>query len=135
MFEMERIVLQGSVFGPIKCAVQMDTLGRESLASGVGVYKYKGTVDVHALAMIDDVMGLASCGDDSIELNAIINSKMETKKLRLGEDKCFKIHVCKNKTNCPPILRVHDQEMKSKTHATYLGDVISETGTIDETIL
>ena len=30
-FELERIALQGSVFGPIKCAVQMDTIGREAL--------------------------------------------------------------------------------------------------------
>ena len=40
-------------------------------------------------------MGMASCGDDSIELNSMINSKMKTKKLRLGEEKCFKIHECK----------------------------------------
>ena len=53
MFELSRYVLQGSVFGPIKCAVQMDTLG-------------KGTVDVPALAMIDDVLGMALCGDSSI---------------------------------------------------------------------
>ena len=58
MFELERIVLQGSVFGPIKCSVQMDTLGREALLSGCGIFKYKGVIDVPSLAMIDDVMGL-----------------------------------------------------------------------------
>ena len=82
MFELERIVLQGSVFGPIKCSVQMDTLGRKSLQTGVGVYKYRGAVHVPALAMIDDILGMASCGDDSIELNSLINSKIESKKLR-----------------------------------------------------
>ena len=82
-FELNRIVLQGSVFGPIKCAVQIDTLGRQALQTGCGIFKYKEVIDVPALAMIDDVMGMASCGDDSIELNAIINPKMETKKLRL----------------------------------------------------
>ena len=41
MFELERIVLQGSVFGTIKCSVQMDTLGRKSLQTGFGVYKYR----------------------------------------------------------------------------------------------
>ena len=34
MFELSRIVLQGSVFGPIKCSVQMDTLGRQALQTG-----------------------------------------------------------------------------------------------------
>ena len=135
MFELARIVLQGSVFGPIKCAVQMDTLGRQSLQTGCGIFRYKDTIDVPALAMIDDVMGMALCGDDSIELNALINSKMESKKLRLGEDKCFKIHVCKSDKKCTQVLKVHESEMKSATQATYLGDVISETGTIDETVL
>ena len=45
--------------------------------------------------MIDDVLGMATCGDDSIEMNAVINAKMESKKLRLSEDKCFKIHICR----------------------------------------
>ena len=132
---MDRIVLQGSVFGPIKCAVQMDTLGREALQSGIGILKYKDTIDVPALAMIDDVMGMASCGDNSIELNAIINSKMESKKLRLSGDKCFKIHISKRKTDCSQILKVHESSMKNVSQATYLGDVISENGTINETIV
>ena len=133
-FELERIVLQGSVFGPIKCAVQMDTLGREALQTGVGIYKYKGIIDVPALAMIDDILGMASCGDQSIELNSIINAKVESKKLRLSGDKCYKIHICKRKSMCTQVLKVHDSTMKTVTQATYLGDVISEKGTIDETI-
>ena len=48
----------------------MDTVGREALATGKGTYKYKDTVDIPTLAM-------SACGDDSIELNAIINSKIE----------------------------------------------------------
>ena len=82
MFDLERIVLQGSVFGPIKCSVQMDTIGKKALQTGFGIYKYRGSVHIPALAMIDDVLGMANCGDDSIEMNALINSKMETKKLR-----------------------------------------------------
>ena len=112
----------------------MDTLGRDCLKSGYGIYKYRKVIDVPGLAMIDDVLGLAACGDQSIELNAIINSKMEHKKLRLSEDKCFKIHICKKSDSCPQVLWVHDSEMKSVSNATYLGDVLSEKGTIDETI-
>ena len=135
MFELERIVLQGSVFGPIKCSVQMDTLGRKSLQTGVGVYKYRGAVHVPALAMIDDILGMASCGDDSIELNSLINSKIESKKLRLSQDKCFKIHICKTKKECTQILKVHEHSMKNVTQASYLGDILSENGAVDETIL
>jgi hypothetical protein len=50
--------------------------------------------------MIDDVIGLSACGDDSIELNSIINAKIEMKKLRLSEEKCYKIHICKKTDEC-----------------------------------
>ena len=103
----------------------MDTLGREALQSGVGLFKYKSTIDVPALAMIDDVLGMACCGDKSVELNAIINAKMETRKLRLSDDKCFKIHICKTSTKCTQVLKVHDLNMKTVSQATYLGDVLT----------
>ena len=108
----------------------MDTLGRDCLESGSGLFKYKNAVDVPALAMIDDVMGFASCGDESLELNAIINAKMEHKKLRLSQDKCFKIHICKKSDSCPQVLKVHADDMKNVKHASYLGDIISEQGTM-----
>ena len=112
----------------------MDTLGRDALETGQGIFKYKDTIDIPSLAMIDDVMGMAHCGDASIELNAIINAKMENKKLRLGEDKCFKVHICKRGEQCNQILKVHEATMKDASQVTYLGDVISDSGTIDATI-
>ena len=120
MFELQRIVLQGSVFGPIKCSVQMDTIGKDSLQTGNGLLKYKGAVDIPSLAMIDDVMGMSLCGDSSIQLNATINNKMESKKLRLSEDKCCKVHICKTSENCTQILKVHTANMKNASEVTYL---------------
>ena len=79
----------------------MDTLGREALQTGIGIFKYRSTVDIPALAMIDDVISMSSRGDNSIEINAMNNAKMETKKLRLSEDKCFKIHISKSGSFCP----------------------------------
>ena len=122
------------MLGPIKCSVQMDAIGRESLRTGLGIYKYKDTVDIPSLAMIDDIMAISACGDDTIELNAIINAKIEAKKLRLSEDKCYKIHICKKTNECSQNLKVHDGTMKTVKQATYLGDVICENGMIDETI-
>ena len=104
------------------------------LQSGFGIFKYRHAVNIPALAMIDDVLGMATCGDDSIEMNAVINAKMESKKLRLSEDKCFKIHICRTGKMCTQQLKVHNNDMKSVSQATYLGDIISENGTIDETI-
>ena len=76
--------------------------------------------------MIDDILGISNCGDESIELNAIINSKIEMKKLRLSDDKCYKIHICKKTDECSQILKVHEKPMKVKKQATYLGDVMPQ---------
>ena len=94
-FSLQRIILQGSVFGPLKCSVQVDTLGRDCLKRGVGLYLYKGAISIPPLAMIDDVLGVTRCNEEPIELNSIVNVKVETKKLRLSKDKCFKIHIGK----------------------------------------
>ena len=133
-FDLNRIVMQGSVFGPIKCSVQMDTLGRDCLANGDGIYRYKDAVDTPALAMIDDVIGVSKCSDKSVELNSIINVKIESKKLSLSESKCFKLHISKKSSSCSSKLKAHEQEIKQVKTATYLGDVVSEDGSIDATI-
>ena len=136
-FSLQRIILQGSVFGPLKCSVQVDTLGRDCLKRGVGLYLYKGAISVPPLAMIDDVLGVTRCNEEAIELNSIVNVKVETKKLRLSKDKCFKIHIGKRfkKTGkCKIDLKVHDDPMKATSEAKYLGDIISEEGNLKSTI-
>ena len=87
-FKLAQLVLQGSVFGPIKCCVQIDTIGRDCLAQDKGLYKYKDIVSIPPLALIDDVVSVNKCSADAIEANAIVNMKIESKKLRLSEDKC-----------------------------------------------
>ena len=43
MLMQNQLVLQGSVFGPLKCCVQIDTLGRDRLAEDKGLLKYNAT--------------------------------------------------------------------------------------------
>ena len=121
-FELNKVVLQGTVFAPIKCSAQIDTLGRECLSNsdGEGLYMYKNVVDVPALSMIDDVIGITKCSDEAIELNSIINVKMESKKLRLSNKKCFKLHIGKNNSKCLVKLKAHDQPINEVKKATYL---------------
>ena len=54
-FTINERVLQGSVFGSIKCSVQVETLGREHLSddSGFGLYSYKGMVEIPALGAVE----------------------------------------------------------------------------------
>ena len=135
-FKLERLVLQGSVFGPIKCSIQIDTLGRDSMIQNSCLYLYKGLINVTALAMVDDVLTVNECHTDSVEANAIINAKMELKKLRLSKDKCYQIHIGKNKDgkSCGTNLKVHNDVMKKESSGPYLGDIISSDGSIDLTI-
>ena len=67
--------MQGTVITSIKCSIQIDTLGKECLSTGEGIFKYKNCLPVQPLGMVDDVLGIAKCGTDSIKLNSIIESK------------------------------------------------------------
>ena len=49
-FTLNNIVMQGSVFAPLKCTTQIDSLGRDCLSSSEedinGLYRYRGVVDI-----------------------------------------------------------------------------------------
>ena len=132
-FEATEIEMQGTVPGPIKACVQVDTLGRDSYLYNEALFVYKDCVFVPPLSMCDDVASIARCGIDSIKTNAIINSKIISKKLELGPTKCFNIHVGGDTGNCCS-LKVHDSMMKKTDHETYLGDVICSSGRNEKNI-
>ena len=119
-FEAVQIEMQGTVLGPIKASVQVDTLGRDCYMFSEGLFIYKNCVNVPPLSMCDDVVSVARCGIDSIKTNAIINAKIESKKLEFGPKKCVNIHVGNNSEQCP-ILKVHDSKLNKKEHETYMG--------------
>ena len=130
---MPEIVQQGSGFGPIQCSVSIDKLGRQCTQGRKYMYRYKDKVDTVLLAMVDDLLGIAPCGLESIAMNTFINVHIEMKKLRFhtpgpdGKSKCHKIHVGKQNEFCPTLF-VHETVMKSASNDTYLGDVISGDG-------
>ena len=128
---LNNIEMQGTVITSIKCSAQIDTLGKECLATGDGLFKYKGCLSVPRFALVDDVLTVSECGVDSIKLNAIVNSKMATKKLELGYKKCFQIHVGNKTQKVCPTLSVHNQDMKTSSSETYLGDILSSDCKVD----
>ena len=132
-FIAHEIEMQGTVAGPLKACVQVDTLGRDSYLYNEALFVYKDCVFVPPLSMCDDVASIARCGIDSIKTNAIINSKIISKKLELGPTKCFNIHVGGDTGNCCS-LKVHDSMMKKTDHETYLGDVICSSGRNEKNI-
>ena len=80
--EFNEIIMQGGVWGPLECSIQMDKIGKECLDCGKYLYKYKECVDVPPPAMIDDVIAVARCGECSVMLNSFINSRIKPKNLR-----------------------------------------------------
>ena len=101
---------------------------------GEGLFMYKGGVYLPPLSMCDDVASISHCGVESIKTNAIINAKIESKKLEFGPTKCFNIHVGKKYEDCCN-LKVHNIEMTRKDSEVYLGDVICSSGKNEKNIL
>ena len=88
------------------------------------------------MAMVDNLVGVARCGHNSLALNTFINTQIELKKLRFhtpderGKSKCNVMHVGKDMGICPS-LQVHGTTMQKITHDKYLGDILSSDGKND----
>ena len=132
-FELNNIEMQGTVPAPLKCSVQIETLGKYCYTYDTGMYYYKDVCGVPPLGMIDDISGIAKCQENSVILNTIINAKIESKKLEFNWKKCKNMHIGTNKQNCQS-LKVHGKDMMETDTQTYLGDTISSTGSNSENI-
>ena len=79
------------------------------------------------LIMIDDVLAISSCGNNS----AIVQIKIDTKQLVFGPKKCFKLHIGNTcKSRCPT-LQINDQVMTTVEKEKYLGYIFSNDGKIN----
>ena len=138
-FSVPGIVQQGGSWGPMECSNSVDMLGRMCRDRGVHHYMYKNMVRVLPLAMVDDILGISVCGNNSLTLNTFINTHMEMKKLqfhtpdRSGKSKCHKLHIGTHKKYCPE-LRVHGSPMQEVSKDKYLGDILSNDGSNTENI-
>ena len=131
--DMPEIVQQGGGWGPIECSVSIDKIGRDITKSGKPPFYYKNKVGVIPLAMVDDLLAIAPCGIESVKLNAVMNTKIELKKLKFhtldekGNSKCHKIHIGKSSRMCPK-LKIHGTDMIEAKSDVYLGDIITSDG-------
>ena len=93
---VKTVIFQGEPWGPIDCSLQVDNIGKDSLNKQLDPYKYKDIVEIPALGWIDDLITVSETGYKTSRLNSFINSKIAMKKLRLGTNKCFVMHVGNN---------------------------------------
>ena len=130
--EIKNIVMQGSVWGGLMCTTTMDQLAQMVYLKEDLLYKYKGLVSVPPVCMVDDLMSIQKCSD-AVKINAAINAFIELKKLTLSKLKCSRVHIGKQKSDCP-VLHVHKTEMKSSKKEKYLGDYIEQSGNMKATL-
>ena len=138
--KMQELVMQGGKWGPLKCSNTMDKIGKKCEKMGNHLYKYKGMVNVMPLAMVDDLLVVAKCGEESENANIFVNAEIEMKKLRFhipdrnGKSKCNKLHIGKKKAKCHQ-LKVHGSDMGEVDSDEYLGDIIANNGKNTQNIL
>ena len=60
------------------------------------LYKYNNEVEIPVLGMVDDVLSVSPCSEQSVITNATINSFMELNKLKLAEKNVLKYILEKN---------------------------------------
>ena len=72
------------------------------------LYKYKGVVDVPVIGMVDDVMNMATCTEQTVISNTTLNVFMEQNKLKVAAPKCSKIHIGRKKDDCHEV-KVHEK--------------------------
>ena len=113
---IKEIVMQGSVWGGIKCTATMDKLNKSLLQEEHLRYCYMQdpNIPIGVLGMIDDTLSISNCGMEAISKNAVINSFIENHKLTLSTEKSVALHVGNSKKchDICPQLYVHDQPMK-----------------------
>ena len=131
--DIKNIIMQGSVWSSLLCTTSMEKLGKMIYENEDLIYRYKGAVAVPTLCMVDDILAVQKCSKISLQINSVINSFVELKKLTLSEKKCSKIHIGKTNLSCHQ-LKVHENDMKNSNQERYLGDLISKDAKIKHTI-
>ena len=81
---IQNVITQGDVFGPIFCSKQVDTFGQECLEKSKHTYLYRGEVEIPPLSMVDDLLCISKCGIDTAMMHAYISLKTDSKKLQFG---------------------------------------------------
>ena len=130
---ISNITQQGGIWGPTTCSNSIDSTGRKCEERKEYPLKYKSIVNILPLTYIDDKAGIAKCGDDSVKLNILLTTQIESKRLKFNEGhstrkgKCFRMHVGRDEKQCK-VLKVHDKLITEVKELTYLGDMVTSDG-------
>ena len=96
--KLKNIVLQGDTFGSLLAKVQVDNIGKHCQQSGFG-YRYKDSLEVSMLGLVDDIIGVTEVGFKAQQMNALLNVKTAEKGLSFGPTKCKSMLIDKDTEN------------------------------------
>ena len=137
-FCVDNVVMQGSVWGSLKCTVLMDKLNKMMMKRDGLQYHYEEdpNIPIGVLGMVDDTLVVLECGDKSNVKNAEINSFIQTNRLTWSDDKSVVLHVGSvGKCLLPcPTLKVHNNTMNEVESTKYLGNQLSVNGGNTKTV-
>ena len=88
-------VLQGDTWSSIMASVQVDAICKDVEKAGLG-FRYKNSLEISALALVDDIICVTEAGFKAAEMNAVINAKTAEKHLQFGILKCKSMYVGKD---------------------------------------
>ena len=135
---VQNVEIQGSVWAGLKCTTMMDTLNKTVMTNRSLQYFYKGdqNIPIGVRGMVDDTLGISNCGTEAIGLNSAINFFVESQRLTMSEAKSVVVHIGKKHRNtlpCPT-LKVHNTKMKEAESTKYLGNLITSSGGVRQTV-
>ena len=99
------------------------------------LFKYRGSVKVPPLEMVDDIVTVMNCGDKSKSLNVAVNTFENHKKLKLSAQNCANIHIGNkaSRIKCPE-KKIYCDIMKESEKEKYLGDFLTTKANSKDTI-
>ena len=84
----------------LKCTVSVDSIAKEADTISDHLYKYRKSLVIPPLQMVDDQLAVSPCGMDAVITNAFMNAQTNLKRMQYGANKCFRLHIGKNCNLC-----------------------------------
>ena len=152
-----KTVAQGDVNSTVKCTVTVNDISEKHEENLEGhIYKYKSSIPIPPLGMVDDIANISLCGLDSVLATSHLNAQTNNKNLQFGESKCVQMHVGDKSATCPDnfidtwtlqskkekvssVWELEDVEsgqhcMEKVSEWKYLGDVLNSNAKCDSNI-
>ena len=96
-----KTIAQGECMSSLKCTASVDTIAKEANETvDEHLYKYRKSITIPPLQMVDDQLAIAPCGLDAVITNSFMNAQTNLKRMQYGAHKCFRLHIGKNCNLC-----------------------------------